>query len=146
MKSMMGIAKEFYEMPVEDRACLYSEDIKKPVRLSTSFNISKEKVLNWRDYLLHPCHPLEEFIDSWPEKPAAYRYSINYTLLVFLIAVELLKRLDGLGIELKPVPRLGRLGIELEPVPRCYVYNSLFEILECLVCVISDWHPKMLCL
>jgi hypothetical protein len=33
MKSMMGIAKEFYEMPVEDRACLYSEDIKQPVRL-----------------------------------------------------------------------------------------------------------------
>jgi isopenicillin N synthase-like dioxygenase len=73
MKSMMGIAKEFYEMPVEDRACLYSEDIKKPVRVSTSFNISKDKVLNWVDYLIQPCHPLEEVIGSWPEKPAAYR-------------------------------------------------------------------------
>eukprot|EP00253_Pinus_taeda_P029072 PITA_29072 len=35
-KSTMGIAKEFFEMPVEDRACLYSEDLKQPVRLSTN--------------------------------------------------------------------------------------------------------------
>eukprot|EP00253_Pinus_taeda_P012811 PITA_12811 len=73
MESMMGIAKEFFEMPVEDRACLYSEDIKKLARLSTSFNLNKDKVLNWLDYLTHPCHPLEEVIGSWPEKPAAYR-------------------------------------------------------------------------
>eukprot|EP00253_Pinus_taeda_P008526 PITA_08526 len=73
MKSMMGVAKEFYEMPVEDRACLYSEDIKKPVRLSTSFNPSKDKVFHWIDYFTQPCHPLEEVIGSWPEKPAGYR-------------------------------------------------------------------------
>jgi len=73
MQSMMGIAKEFFEMPIEDRACLYSEDTKQPVRLSTSFNISEDKVLKWMDYLTHPCHPLEEVIGSWPEKPAAYR-------------------------------------------------------------------------
>ena len=29
MKNMMGIAKEFFEIPVEDRACLYSEDLAK---------------------------------------------------------------------------------------------------------------------
>jgi len=73
MKSMMEIAKEFFEMPVEDRAILYSEDTKQPVRVSTSVNICKEKVQHWRDYLRHPCHPLEEVKGSWPEKPAAYR-------------------------------------------------------------------------
>lgn len=73
MKSMMGVAKEFYEMPVEDRACLYSEDTKQSVRLCATYNPSKEKVLNWMDYLMQPCHPLEEVIGSWPEKPAAYR-------------------------------------------------------------------------
>eukprot|EP00253_Pinus_taeda_P029498 PITA_29498 len=73
MESMMGIAKEFFEMPIEDRACLYSEDIKQPVQLSTSFNRSKDTILNWVDCLTHPCHPLEEVIGSWPEKPAAYR-------------------------------------------------------------------------
>eukprot|EP00253_Pinus_taeda_P014347 PITA_14347 len=73
MKNMMEVAKEFYEMPVEDRACLYSEDEKQLVRLFTSVNLSKDKVLNWVDYLTQPCHPLEEVIDSWAEKPAAYR-------------------------------------------------------------------------
>ena len=73
MKSMMGIAKEFFEMPVEDRAYLYSEDPTKLARLSTSFNVSKEKFHNWRDYLIHACLPLEEVMDSWPTKPAAYR-------------------------------------------------------------------------
>ena len=33
MKNMMEIAKEFFEMPVGDRASLYSEDTKKPVRV-----------------------------------------------------------------------------------------------------------------
>jgi hypothetical protein len=70
---MMGIAKEFFEMPVEDRACLYSEDPKQLARLATSFNVHKDEVLNWRDYLRHPCLPLEEVIGSWPKKPAAYR-------------------------------------------------------------------------
>ncbi|KAH9324279.1 hypothetical protein KI387_004457, partial [Taxus chinensis] len=73
MKNMMGIAKEFFEMPVEDRACLYSEDPRQVVRISTSFNITKDRFYDWRDYLTHPCHPLEEFIHSWPHKPAGYR-------------------------------------------------------------------------
>jgi isopenicillin N synthase-like dioxygenase len=73
MKNMMGIAKEFFEMPVEDRAYLYSEDRKQRVRLSTSFDVLNEKVHNWMDYLTQPCHPVEEVMDSWPVKPAAYR-------------------------------------------------------------------------
>jgi len=101
MKSMMGIAKEFFEMPVEDRACLYSEDTNQRVRLSTSFNISKEKVLNWRDYLLHPCHPLEEFIGSWPEKPAAYReIAGNYAAEMRALILRLMAAVsEALGLD-----------------------------------------------
>ncbi|KAH9324282.1 hypothetical protein KI387_004460 [Taxus chinensis] len=73
MKSMMGIAKEFFEMPMEDKVCFYSENLSQVVRLSTSFNITKDKFLNWVDFLTQPCHPLEEFIHLWPHKPAAYR-------------------------------------------------------------------------
>lgn len=100
MKSMMGIAKEFFEMPVEDRACLYSEDPNQRVRLSTSFNIGKEKVLNWRDYLLHPCHPLEEVIGSWPEKPAAYReIAGKYAIEVRALVLRLLASIsEALGL------------------------------------------------
>ena len=69
MKNMMEIAKEFFEMPVGDRASLYSEDTKKPVRVFTSFNITDDQVLNWVDFFTHPCHPLEEFIGTWPASP-----------------------------------------------------------------------------
>ncbi|XP_057836533.2 protein DMR6-LIKE OXYGENASE 2 isoform X2 [Cryptomeria japonica] len=73
MKSMMGIAKEFFEMPVEDRVCLNSENLRETVRIFTSFNVTKGQPFEWKDYLRHPCHPLEEFINSWPQKPALYR-------------------------------------------------------------------------
>jgi len=101
MKSMMGIAKEFFEMPVEDRACLYSENPNQRVRLATSFNICKEKVLNWRDYLLHPCHPLEEVIGSWPEKPAAYReIAGKYAADVRALILRLLAAIsEALGLD-----------------------------------------------
>jgi len=101
MKSMMGIAKEFFEMPVEDRACLYSEDTNQQVRLSTSFNIRKEKFYNWRDYLIHPCHPLEEVIGSWPEKPAAYReIAGKYAVEVRTLVLRLLAAIsEALGFD-----------------------------------------------
>lgn len=101
MKNMMEIAKEFFEMPVEDRASLYSEDTNQQVRLSTSFNISKEKVLNWRDYLLHICHPVEEVMNSWPEKPAAYReIAAKYSVEVRALVLRLLAAIsEALGLD-----------------------------------------------
>jgi len=99
MKSMMDIAKEFFEMPVEDRACLYSENSRQLVRLSTSTNVSKEKVHDWKDYLRHPCHPLEEVIGSWPEKPAAYRkiagkYSVEMRALCLRLLAAISEALE----------------------------------------------------
>eukprot|EP01018_Ginkgo_biloba_P034488 Gb_32875 [translate_table: standard] len=101
LKNMMDMAKEFFEMPVEDRAALYSEDRKELVRVSTSFNIRKDKVLNWRDYLRHPCHPLEEIIGSWPSKPAAYReVAGKYAKEVRELILRLLAAIsEGLGLD-----------------------------------------------
>jgi len=101
MKSMMGIAKEFFEMPVENRACFYSEDPMQPVRVSTSFNISKEKVQHWRDYLRHPCYPLEEVMGSWPEKPAGYReIAGKYSAEVRALILRLLSSIsEALGLD-----------------------------------------------
>lgn len=61
-------------MPAKEKAHVYSEDPKKPCRLYTSSrNYDAEKVHLWRDNLKHPCHPLQECIQIWPEKPARYR-------------------------------------------------------------------------
>ena len=76
IQRMLEVAKEFFTMPAEDRAHLYSEDPSRVVRLSTSFNIQKEDFFNWRDYLRHHCYPLEDYSDYWPTKPSSYRCNI----------------------------------------------------------------------
>ncbi|XP_059065790.1 protein DMR6-LIKE OXYGENASE 1 [Cryptomeria japonica] len=102
MKSMMDIAKEFFEMPVEDRVCLYSEDPQQAVRVSTSFNVTKDEFFDCKDFLRHPCHPLEKFINSWPQKPALYREvagkyakEIRVLILRLLAAISEVLRQDS---------------------------------------------------
>ncbi|XP_011620893.1 protein DMR6-LIKE OXYGENASE 1-like isoform X1 [Amborella trichopoda] len=101
IESMFDVAKEFFEMPVEERAKLYSEDPKKEVRVSTSFNIREEEVLHWRDFLRHPCHPLEDFINSWPEKPQKYReVASRYVVEIRSLILNLMALLsEALGLD-----------------------------------------------
>ncbi|XP_057836565.2 protein DMR6-LIKE OXYGENASE 1-like [Cryptomeria japonica] len=99
MKSMMDIAKEFFEMPVEDRFCFYSENPQQDARVSTSFNVNKDEFFEWKDYLRHPCHPLEEFINTWPQKPALYRevaekYSKEIRVLVLRLLAAISEALE----------------------------------------------------
>ena len=78
MNDTMSVLKEFFEMPAEDKASLYSEDLEKRCRLYTSgLYYSKEKVHLWRDSLRHSCHPLEECMKFWPEKPTSYRQALH---------------------------------------------------------------------
>ncbi|KAL4191374.1 hypothetical protein AMTRI_Chr07g80220 [Amborella trichopoda] len=82
IQEMLGVATEFFEMPIEERAKLYSEDPKTQVRVQL-----------WRDFLRHPCHPLEDYIDSWPQMPENYRY-LCLNLLESLLALLS----EGLGL------------------------------------------------
>ncbi|OMP09752.1 Oxoglutarate/iron-dependent dioxygenase [Corchorus olitorius] len=101
-KDTMDVFKEFFEMPAEDKASLYSDDPLKRCRLYTSsVNFDREEVHLWRDNLRHDCHPLEECIKYWPENPTRYReivaaYSIEAKKLGSRI-LELISQ--GLGIE-----------------------------------------------
>lgn len=70
---VMAIALEFFRLPAEEKAKLYTDDPSKKVRLSTSFNVRKETVHNWRDYLRLHCYPLEEFMPEWPSKPNLFK-------------------------------------------------------------------------
>lgn len=68
------MCKEFFDMPVEDRKCMYSTDINKAVRLYTSgYNYDTEDYHYWRDILRLPATPLEEYLPSWPQKPEKFR-------------------------------------------------------------------------
>ncbi|XWS76270.1 hypothetical protein CRYUN_Cryun01aG0160900 [Craigia yunnanensis] len=68
-----GVFKEFFEMPAEDKASMYSEDPRRFMLITSTSNYDREKIHLWRDNLRHPCHPLEECVKFWPEKPTRYR-------------------------------------------------------------------------
>ncbi|KAH9302791.1 hypothetical protein KI387_014374, partial [Taxus chinensis] len=99
--SMVEVAKEFFSMPTELREQFYSEDPSRVVRLSTSFNVDKEKVSNWRHYLRHHCYPLEKYIDAWPSQPPAYREVVGkYCTEVRALVLQLLAAIsESLGLE-----------------------------------------------
>lgn len=124
IQNMLDVAREFFTMPAENRALLYSEDPSRVVRLSTSFNIQKENVFNWRDYLRHHCHPLEDYIDSWPAKPAAYReVASKYCREVRALILKLLCVIsESLGLEPDFLNKaLGKHGqhMAINYYPRC---------------------------
>ncbi|XP_054799824.1 protein DOWNY MILDEW RESISTANCE 6-like [Prosopis cineraria] len=83
VKKMSEVAYEFFRLPVEEKMKLYSEDPSKTVRLSTSFNVNKEKVHNWRDYLRLHCYPLHTYVPHWPSNPPSFKETVgNYCMEV----------------------------------------------------------------
>lgn len=70
----MKVANEFFNLPDEEKEKLHPNDPTQICKLYTSsFNYANEDIHFWRDNLRHPCHPLDEWVRSWPEKPANYR-------------------------------------------------------------------------
>ncbi|XP_057472323.1 protein DOWNY MILDEW RESISTANCE 6-like [Actinidia eriantha] len=74
---MLQVAKEFFLLPVEEKMKLYSDDPAKTMRLSTSFNVKKEKVRNWRDYLRLHCYPLDQYVPEWPSNPPSFKEIVS---------------------------------------------------------------------
>ncbi|KAF4404124.1 hypothetical protein G4B88_014580 [Cannabis sativa] len=76
VETMLSIAKEFFQMPEDERLKIYSNDPTKTTRLSTSFNVNTEKVSNWRDFLRLHCHPLQDYVNEWPSNPPSFREDV----------------------------------------------------------------------
>lgn len=77
VEKMLKVAHEFFKLPVEEKMKLYSDDPSKTMRLSTSFNVNKEKVHNWRDYLRLHCYPLEKYVHEWPSNPTSFKEIVS---------------------------------------------------------------------
>lgn len=73
MESMFTVSKSLFQLPLEEKLKLYSDDLSKTMRLSTSFNVNNEKVHSWRDCLRLHCHPLEKYVPEWPSKPTSFK-------------------------------------------------------------------------
>ncbi|CAL5404518.1 unnamed protein product [Camellia sinensis] len=74
VEKMQQVANEFFNLLVEEKMKLYSDDPSKTMRLSTSFNLKKEMVHNWRDYLRLHCNPLDQYVPEWPSNPPSFKY------------------------------------------------------------------------
>ncbi|KAJ0974460.1 hypothetical protein J5N97_016425 [Dioscorea zingiberensis] len=101
LEKVVEMAKEFFRLPVEDKMELYSDDPTKKIRLSTSFNVRKETVHNWRDYLRLYCYPLEDYVPDWPSKPPLFKDVVSsYCREVRKLGFQLLGLISlSLGLE-----------------------------------------------
>lgn len=74
MDETMNVVEEFFNLPGEYKERFYSQDITKPCRIySSTLAYDTEEFHYWRDNFTHRCHPLEDNIHCWPEKPTEYR-------------------------------------------------------------------------
>ncbi|KAM0946861.1 putative flavanone 3-dioxygenase [Dioscorea sansibarensis] len=101
IEKMMVVSKEFFKLPMEEKMSLYSDDPAKKMRLSTSFNVQKETVRNWRDYLRLHCYPLERYTPDWPSNPPLFRDVVSsYCREVRQLGLRLLGLISlSLGLE-----------------------------------------------
>ncbi|XP_062102313.1 flavanone 3-dioxygenase 2-like [Humulus lupulus] len=101
LRDVLEVTKEYFKLPAEDKAIMFSDDINQSSRLHTSMDYTKEQLHYWRDALKHPCHPLEKHIQSWPQKPPQYREVMGpYSVEVRNLSLCLLDLISkGLGLE-----------------------------------------------
>lgn len=100
INDLMKVAREFFELPMEERNKFISEDMKKAVRYGTSFNYLKDQVYCWRDFLKHYCHPLDKMLPLWPSNPSDYRKVVStYSKKVRWLGVRIMSAIvESLGL------------------------------------------------
>ncbi|CAN6466273.1 unnamed protein product [Victoria cruziana] len=101
VEEMLLVSRQFFSLPMEEKMKLYSDDPSKKLRLSTSFNVKKETVHNWRDYLRLHCHPLENFVHEWPINPPNFKSVVGeYSRQTRELAQRVMKIISlSLGLE-----------------------------------------------
>ncbi|EOX94478.1 PREDICTED: hyoscyamine 6-dioxygenase [Theobroma cacao] len=101
MDKTMNVAEEFHAMPAVDKERECSKDPSGGCKLYTSSYVyPKEDFHYWRDAMTHPCLPLEEYIQFWPEKPTRYREVVGaYSVELRKLSCRILELIcEGLGL------------------------------------------------
>uniref|UniRef100_A0A7N0TBH7 Uncharacterized protein n=1 Tax=Kalanchoe fedtschenkoi TaxID=63787 RepID=A0A7N0TBH7_KALFE len=75
---MLEVARVFLVLPVGEKMKLYSDDPTRTMRLSTSFNVRKEEVHHWRDYLRLHCHSLELYAPVFSFSPCFFHHAFFF--------------------------------------------------------------------
>ncbi|KAK4489789.1 hypothetical protein RD792_000428 [Penstemon davidsonii] len=100
-ENMLKVSKEFFDLPIEEKMKLYSNDPSKTTRLSTSSNLQKEKIHNWRDYLRLHCYPLDKYDQEWPSNPSSFKEIVrNYCIEIRKLGLKLQEAIsESLGLD-----------------------------------------------
>ncbi|KAK9120961.1 hypothetical protein Syun_018578 [Stephania yunnanensis] len=121
MKDVVQACLEFFNLPIEEKLHLVSEDVNKPVRYGTSLNHVKDTIHFWRDFLKHYSNPLSKWIHSWPSNPPSYKEKMGYyAKAMHLLHIELLEAIfESLGLDPKYMRREIEDGSQVMAV-NCY--------------------------
>ncbi|XP_002526463.2 flavanone 3-dioxygenase 3 [Ricinus communis] len=100
MKDALDAAVGFFDLPLQEKMLLISDNVHAPVRYGTSLNHSKDKVHFWRDFIKHYSHPLPEWVHLWPANPPGYREKMgNYATALQNLQKQLMEVvLESLGL------------------------------------------------
>ncbi|KAK4281568.1 hypothetical protein QN277_013043 [Acacia crassicarpa] len=100
IRKMREVSERFFDLAYEERAKYMINDLRAPVRYGTSFSQTIDTVFCWRDFLKLQCHPLPDFLPSWPSSPvdlrevaSTYAQETKYLFLTLMEAI-----LESLGI------------------------------------------------
>lgn len=110
--NVMTAVTEFFELPPEEKAEFFTEDLSKRVKLFNYFLKveGQEKVRMWSESFFHPWHPEEDFTHFLPKTPPKYRGAFaEYAKEIGALMNRLLSLISqALGLEKDGLQR--RLG------------------------------------
>lgn len=81
MDKMLRASQRFFDLSEEEKREYAGEKVLDPIRYGTSFNLTVDKALFWRDYL--KCHVHPHF--NVPSKPPCFRYHIFSLFFCFVL-------------------------------------------------------------
>ncbi|CAI9106052.1 OLC1v1005109C1 [Oldenlandia corymbosa var. corymbosa] len=122
LENVMEAAHKFFELPSEEKKKYLKENSPtQTVQLKTSFSLA-EKVLEWKDFLMHFYFPNDESVQLWPSvsKDQVLEY-VNCAKPVIRNLLEVL--LKGLNVKeldkTKESVLMGNLIVDLMHYPKC---------------------------
>lgn len=70
ISDMTKVFREFFEMPEKERS---NSGGNSNWVYGNSTGFTRNGVDLWRENIKHPCYPLKDCMQQWPEKPNEYR-------------------------------------------------------------------------
>ncbi|CAI9756312.1 unnamed protein product [Fraxinus pennsylvanica] len=102
-QKMIDSVIDFFSLPPEERAVLFTDDKTIPLRVSNYYLKAqgKDKVTMWSETLAHPWHPVDDLFDLLPQNPPHYReIATQYAKEIGSLMSQLLSLISmGLGLE-----------------------------------------------